>query len=229
LKGAFWVVSTMLLLLTARMIWLGSVLAVVVGVFLVIAYSLAIQGRRPHVFDVLVGAARLTVAGAFGLAKHGQVLRRFKPRFPTLLWLNLLLPIGAVVLFGTLFILANPDVVKLVSEGADRFIQWLKDWVEGIAENWPEFLFWIGMAYFAVGLLRPILSPQDRSDESRPVLSQSEPLVLNSPVYYALRNMLLAVIGLFAITWSLSSRRSGSAGFRPDSIMRVTLMRALPG
>jgi hypothetical protein len=60
-------------------------------------------------------------------------------------------------------------------------------------------ILWIATAYVAVGLLRPILNRQITSDESLPALLQAEPSPLTSPVYYAIRNTLLAVIGLFAI------------------------------
>src|SRR5262249_6204759 len=134
LRGGFWIVSGMLLLLAARMVWLGSELALALGAALVIAYSLALEGRRPYLFDVLVRMFQLAVAGAFGLAQYGQILNSCAPRLPRLFWLNVCLPIGAVVLFGTLFVLANPDVVKMVTEGGDRLVRWLLDWEQQLAQ-----------------------------------------------------------------------------------------------
>src|SRR4030095_8522092 len=70
---------------------------------------------------------------------------------------SIALPAGAVALFGTLFVLANPDLVTAVSRYADRWFTWLDDWVRSLSQNWREIGFWLAAGYVAIGLLRPLL------------------------------------------------------------------------
>ena len=199
-RMSFWIVSAMLVLLAARMLWLGSYLTVALGAALVIAYALALRGLRPYVPDVLAGAAQLPFAGAWGLAEYQQTATGYNPRLSKSLLLSVLLPAGAVALFGTLFILANPDLVEAVVNRADRLLQWLADWAEGMSQNWREVGFWLIVAYLAVGLLRPLLkrSFTDRISLSRAMEAEIVEPPGEAPLYGPIRNMLWAVIGLFA-------------------------------
>jgi hypothetical protein len=194
-----WLVSAMLLLLSARMIWLGSLLGLGVAAVLVVAYSLLLRGQRPYVLDVIGRIAQLTMAGGFGLALYARVLRGRGPRMPSVGWLNVLLPALALALFGTCFLLANPDLVEQFSVGFSRFIRWLSDRVEAIAESWPEFFFWIATSYVAIGLLRPLIDRPLMPDSSDALREVGMPTFRQTPIYSALRNTLLAVIGLFAV------------------------------
>ena len=200
LRGSFWLLGAMLLVLAGRMLWLGSGLAMGVGAVLLIAFSLALVGRRPDATGVLLHALQLSAAGGFGLNYYRRSLVGRGLRLSRLLWLNLLLPVGAVVLFGTLFILANPDLARSVAEQIERCWIWLADWTSRLSENWLEILFWAASAYLAIGLLRPLL-PRT-SGAAVPIQGGDAELVElqeTSPLFIPLRNMLLGVIGLFAI------------------------------
>ncbi|HEX5104249.1 MAG TPA: hypothetical protein VFV87_10585, partial [Pirellulaceae bacterium] len=141
LKASFWLVVAMILLLAARMIWLGSALAVAVGAILIIAYSVTLQGRRPYVFDLLLGTFQLSIAGGFGLDYYRRCLAGRGPRVSRLLWLSVLLPLGGLAAFGTLFVLANPDLANSIADQATRIYERLVDWYTGMSENWLELGF----------------------------------------------------------------------------------------
>ncbi|MCI0360047.1 MAG: DUF4173 domain-containing protein [Planctomycetaceae bacterium] len=82
---------------------------------------------------------------------------------------------------------------------ADRLLQLLSEWVEGISKNWREVGFWLLVGYIAIGLLRPIIrrSITDRVASAFAVDAEIvEPG--EAPLYAPIRNMLWAVIVLFA-------------------------------
>jgi len=138
------------------------------------------------------------VAGAVGVSQYVRAIKAHKPRLPQHFWLNVLLPIAAVVLFGALFIRANPDVVKLVGERWNRSVEWLIQRMEEIGEHWGEFLFCVGAAYLAIGLLRPVLG-QTFTRRGPGQAPMDATATRASPFYYALRNTLIALIALFAL------------------------------
>jgi hypothetical protein len=118
-----------------------------------------------------------------------------------LLWLNLLLPLAAVALFGMLFVMANPDLARSVAQSVERSYTWLAEWTSGLAENWLEFVFWIAAAYLAIGLLRPLVPSRSAAGAGGTAIVDAEIVehAQSSALYVPLRNMLLGVIGLFAI------------------------------
>ncbi len=212
LRTSFWVVGAMLVLLAARLVWQGSGLAVASGAVLLVAFSLALGGMRPYVLDLVAGFAQLPFAGAFGLAEYQRAATGFNPRISRPLVLSTALPAGAVAVFGTLFVLANPDLVDMVSRYADRWLAWLSEWVRGMSQNWREIGFWLVTAYLAIGLLRPLIKRSLTDPVASWVGSARGPYAASrgatetqiveppseAPLYVPIRNMLWAVIGLFA-------------------------------
>ncbi|MEX0713636.1 MAG: DUF4153 domain-containing protein [Pirellulales bacterium] len=201
LGASTWIVGGMLFLLAARMVWLGSALAAAAGFALLAGFSLALHGGRPYVLDVLVHALQTIGSGFQGLVRYLRSVARFGPQIPRILWLNLALPLGALVAFGALFVLANPDLMTSFTEAASRFFRALRDWIEGFAENLWEVAFWLLVAWIAAGLLRPLLGrsllaawwPESHIEDGNEGESKE------SPFYTALRNTLVAVIVLFAV------------------------------
>ena len=205
-----WLIGAMLALLAVRLVWMGSVLGVVCGSILLVAFALALRGELPSVLNILAGFAQLPAAGAVRLCEGLQRWSTSGPRLPRVLWLNFLLPAGAVLLFGTLFIQANPDLARSVGENLRQVLDRLAAWVQDFQGNAPEIGFWLLSGYVAIGLLRPILLGQlprtqavvRHANQSHPG-SGDVPFAFAppqaSPMYAALRNMLWAVIALFAI------------------------------
>ena len=196
---SFWIILGMLGLLGARLLWLGSPLAVLVGAGLLVACALALRGLRPYVLDVAAGAAQLVVAGGVGFQNYLRAATGVSPQLSAWFCLSVLLPAGALVLFGTLFVLANPDLVTAVVNGVERISRLIADWLEGLSNNSWEIAFWLAAAYVVIGLLRPLLRRNVLPD-ARPAAG-SDVLVAfhEAPLYGPIRNTLWAVIGLFAV------------------------------
>ena len=200
LAGA-WVVGAMMLLLAAKLVWCGSGLLVAAGFALLAALSLAIAGLRPYVEETVVYAFQTVPAGYLGLVHYRRCADRLSPAVSRSGWLSVALPLAALVGFGTLFILANPDVFTSVAEHLGRFFRSLREWILRFAPTWQEVLLWIAVAWVAIGLLRPIVREsgleslwKERDDRPRDTEPPAE-----APLYAAFRNTLLAVIGLFAV------------------------------
>lgn len=199
--ASFWLIGGMLVLLAVRLLWLGSTLAVAAGFVLLVALALAQTGRPPYVLDVLACALQAPLAGYYGLKQYERSGRQLSLGFPRGHWLNLAFPLAAIVLFGTLFVLANPDLVRSFLDTADRIFRSLGDWLQRFAPSGWEIVFWIAVAWATIGLLRPILRRSvlaSLSKEPHP-LAADIGLTAEAPLYTALRNTLVAVIGLFAV------------------------------
>ncbi len=195
------VVAAMLWLLAARMVWLGSGLAVAAGFVLLVAFAMTLVGRRPYVVDLAAYAFQALAAGFYGLLDYEESAGRLGRRVPRGVWLATALPLAAVLLFGTIFVLANPDVVRWTREMFDWLFRGFWDWFVKFGPTWWEVLFWVGVGYLVIGLLRPILRRpilEMIAAGGRPTRPESAGPV-KSPFYAAFRNTLVALIGLFAV------------------------------
>jgi hypothetical protein len=106
----FWIVVVMLALLAARMLWQGSVLGTAVGLALLVASAMAIAGRPLYVLDIAAYALQTVAAGGAGLVHYARSPGQLSPRVVRVHWLSFLLPLAALAVFGTLFVMANPDL-----------------------------------------------------------------------------------------------------------------------
>lgn len=188
-----WIVAPLLALTALRLIWCGSTAAAIAGFALLCGYAMGLSGLRPHVLQAGVYAAHLISAGHRGLHYYSKVLSRFSPKFFRANWLAVLLPAGTLIVFGTIFILANPDLVKSFSTGLTQFVETLQRWFETFHPT--EVLFWIGVGWVTVGLLRPDVKQVAMANDAVYVSVEET----RSPLYDAFRNTLFMVIGLFAV------------------------------
>jgi hypothetical protein len=199
-----WLIAGMTLVLAGRSLWMGSPLTVLVGVGLLVAWSLTLHGRRPYVFDVIGHGVQTIASGLLGICDYVANLMqsRFKGSWAPLLTFGL--PAAALVLFSTLFILANPDVVKAVVDVLADWLRVVESWLQQL--NMGEGVFWVAAAWFATGLVRPMflrLPPQFVMAQllaagERPV-EREQRQAAELTIYGALRNTLVAVIALFAV------------------------------
>jgi hypothetical protein len=195
------VVGLWLLALAVRMVWLGYGFLNLVGLALLVAFTVTLAGRRAYVLDIATHGMQSLLAGFPALAVVGRAggeVSGLRPRFS---WLKVVLPLLAVLGFGTIFILANPDVATIVgrriSIGWNSTIEFLRAFSPGI----DEVALWIVVAVAAAGLLRPLMRTHllawlavpsiNRFDEDTPLF--------DAPLYAACRNTLIALIGLFAV------------------------------
>lgn len=201
LRAGFWIVGTMTLLLAARMVWLGSWFSTSVGGVLLIGVSLAVLGRSPCLLDMGLQALTTFVAGLVGLVHYIQSAARVLPGLPRVRWLNYALPLTALVIFGGLFVLANPDLVTSFTTLVDTIFRSVAQWLERLGEYWLDLFFWMATAWCAVGLLRPLWTNSLLASwlASSPANSGEAAACGPAPMYGAIRNTLLAVSGLFAI------------------------------
>jgi len=160
---------------------------------------MCLAGRRPYVLDIVAYALQTSLAGGRGLLGHAQAMAQPGRRMPRLFWLNLGLPLAAVLVFGTLFVLANPDLVAAIGKWLDRAWQTLWESLDDLLPAWPQVLVWIVAAWVTIGLVRPIWRRSLLERFSATPQSSSNAGPAAAPLYAAIRNVLAAVIALFAI------------------------------
>jgi hypothetical protein len=201
LNRGFTIVAGMLLLLAGRLVWLGSILGVVAGFALIVAGAMCLAGRRPYVLDLVAYALQTTAAGGLGLVHHAKSVSQVGPRLPRFFWLNVGLPLAALAAFGTLFVLANPDLVTSFRTWLDWAWRTLWESLDELLPTWIEVLVWVAAAWVTAGLLRPVwkggLLESFSATARRSSDEAAQPAAAR--LYSAIRNTLVAVIGLFAV------------------------------
>ncbi len=180
-------------LLAIRLFWCGSLLAVLIGLALLCGYAMALSGLRPYVLQAIVFAGHLVSAGHRGLHHYAQTLGRFSPAILRGNVFAIVLPALTLCAFGTIFVMANPDLVKSFNSGWAWIVEALEGWTS--QAQFMEILFCFGVGWLGAGLLRPDVQQVVTSDGSDYVSVESA----KSPLYDAVRNTLVMVIGLFAV------------------------------
>jgi hypothetical protein len=191
--GSLILLATMLTGLAARLAWYGSPLAVACGIVLILVAATVIGGATARPLAVFLTACQIMPAGAYALVCYWRALPRWRPI--RLLWsLSILLPLIAVLAFGSLFVLANPDVRQLVAQYFEQLFERLGDWLSGIALEPLRWFFWLVAAWLFAGLLRPLIV----LPKSEPVTDEPPSKPAPAPLFAACRNTLAAVVLLFA-------------------------------
>jgi hypothetical protein len=195
------VIGLLLLALAARMVWLGYAFLHVVGVALLVALTVSFAGRRAFVLDVIAHGMQAVIAGVPALAGLRHSGGKVGMIRPSLAWLAVVLPVAGVLGFGTIFILANPDVATFVGEriryGWNATFEWLADF----SPEASEVVAWLFVGIAVAGLLRPLVRTHLLAWLAVPSVAtfdEDEPL-FDAPLYAACRNTLVALIGLFAV------------------------------
>lgn len=183
----------MLLLVSLRLAWCGSYLAVVAGFVILCCTAMALCGLRPYLTQAIVFASRLIVSGFRGLLDYVRSASRFSPVIIRTHWFAVLLPAIALLTFASIFVLANPDLVKSFAERLNQFAELFQQWLSQF--QILEILFCLGTGWIATGFLRPDDQPIAAVDHPAPVVNAT----VRSPLYDAYRNTLVVVIGLFAV------------------------------
>jgi hypothetical protein len=195
-----WVVGAMLILLAAKMVWLGSVLLALIGFVLLVAYAMALAGLRPYVPEIIFYAAQIIQSGYLGIITYFRSLGKLGPVIPRTVGISVLLPCVAFVAFGWLFVLANPDLVVTFSKGFRVFFETINEWFSTFFPEYSDLAFWLAAFWIVLGLLRPIhnrKAMESLPDESREAVSTEEQF--DAFLYPACRNTILTLIALFAV------------------------------
>lgn len=177
----------------ARLAWCGSPGAVVVGVACLIGYAMSLAGLPPYVTRALLFASQLIAAGHRGLNLYASRLAVKSSWIPGRgRFLSVGFPLVALVVFGTLFILANPDLVKSIGVQFEQLVNMLTGWFENFSIL--EIPFCVAAGWLVIGLLRP----DRREPEEWVVMEEADPPG-PAPLFEAFRNTLVMVVGLFAV------------------------------
>ena len=188
-----WLIVVAIILLAARLVWCGSELAVFCGCGLVCVFALALVGRTVHVLETFSFGWCVLPSGLTGLLPYWNVSKR-GVAIVTPKWLNYLLPAIACLVFGFLFVLANPHLAEFVSLKTANLLRNLERWL--IHTSPFEFVFLAFAAVVFIGLLRPWRSIEELEDSCR----SAEPVETSeSYLFTAFRNTMVTVTILFAV------------------------------
>lgn len=193
-----WIVGGMLLLLALKLVWCGSALLVVAGFTLLVGFAMTLAGHTPYIVELAAYASQTVLAGYGGLLEYRNISTQMVPRIPRSGWLSVVLPIATVLIFGTLFVLANPDLLKTFGEGFEWFVVNVRGWLVSWLPSPLEPFFWLVVIWLTVELLRPVVRQAIMEGDDGATLLAKRALA-EAPLYNAFRNTLLTVIGLFAI------------------------------
>ncbi|WP_443217449.1 DUF4153 domain-containing protein [Rhodopirellula sp. P2] len=181
-------------LVALRLLWQGSPLTIFSAILLIVAMSMAASGVVPFVLEGFFWFGRSVVDGADRISRYRIADRAIDQVRSHHQLASILLPLVAVLAFGGIFVMANPDLVSWVGDHArtawNITLTWFNDF-----SVW-EIPFCILALTIGVGLIRP-LSPFFRFGdhaESQTTTASSE-----SGLYSAYRNTLIAVTALFAV------------------------------
>ena len=192
-----------------RSLWLGNPAVSLAGFLLVIGWSRAVCGSQPFVLDTLLHTMLASIYGLLALpayrylpgapstgGENGSGAAQLSGRSPALF-----LPFIVTAAFATLFVLANPDLSKIVQDALSSFSEHFGEWIQFLLPDVPEVIFWGFCGVMAVGCVRPILresllDPVYREEETR--RHQTRPSAA-CVLFASFRNTLIAVTGLFAV------------------------------
>lgn len=182
----------------------GNGLLIVCGFWLLVGLAVALRGKTPFLLATLGFAAECFPVGFEFFTRLNDRLRarvltpvdEGKPLFVA----EIAFPLISLILFGGVFVMANPDMVNLVSGTLGEFADMV--WEFAFQFSPFEVVFWGVVALLTGGLLRPVVVPVLASaiDVGR---SQE---VAEAPLYSAFRNTLLTLIALFSIYLMFESR-----------------------
>lgn len=188
-----WILAPLLVLTSLRLVWCGSLGAVIAGFALLCGFGMSLSGLRPHVLQIIAFAGHLIAAGHRALHLYAKSLSRFSPRILNANWIAVLLPAVTLAVFSTIFVLANPDLVKSFNSALTQFLEDIQRWLKDF--QILEILFWAATGWIALGMLRPDVKQISMANDA--IYVSVEPA--KAPLYEAYRNTLIMLTGLFAV------------------------------
>ena len=192
-----WCIGGMLVLIVARLVWCGSVLSSIVGFSLLVAWTVTLDGNCPYVISTVFHAAQSVLGGFFRIVDYCCFFGGRGPRVSGIAILGVVLPLAALVVFGGIFIFANPDLAEWVGRGFERFFKELEEWLTHV--SFGEMVFCAAVFWISAGLLKPFVVWPAKDDKAEFVPSSGRASGSPSALYGPLRNTLVVVIILFAV------------------------------
>jgi hypothetical protein len=186
------ILSLFLLVLGFRLFYLGWWFGAVLGFFLVAAFALALAGHKPFIVETFLGAIESVIDGIVKVTRYGKRGQETCSKSHISIR-SLIAPVCAVLIFGVIFVMANPVLRDFFRNLIERFWKEIKIFVPSV----KQLLFWFFALWVTAGLLRPrFTNPfhiyKEEIDESR--FSPAP-----AYAYAAGRNVLTSLIVLFAV------------------------------
>jgi hypothetical protein len=200
-KLATWVFAVLVVGAAVRLVWCGSELSMTAGLFVMFGFAMSLVGRTPYMIHTVVFATQAFAAGHHGLNHYWSSMARIKPPPRVQNIFALILPVIALLVFGTLFIFANPDLASAIGARFSDLFDLLGKWLQELTPAPFEVLFCLGAGWIAIGLLRPVL-PNSQSEDAPEPATESPAIPVEpepAPLFEAFRNTLFMVVGLFAV------------------------------
>ncbi|MCL2348386.1 MAG: DUF4173 domain-containing protein [Planctomycetaceae bacterium] len=191
---------TLTLVTSWKLLWCGFWDTYVIGLFLVFGTGVLLAGQKPRFVSILWYAVQAIFTGGVRLVSYEHSVKRLR-WFPTATGtLAIVIPLFALVVFGTIFIFANPNLLQLSWEWLQESFQWLHDHLTNWFPSFWEVLLWGCAVWFMAGYLRPLTFDRLRD----PGFSEQDAWQTNLPglqagYYASYRNTLMTVIVLFAV------------------------------
>ncbi|MFG0288661.1 MAG: DUF4153 domain-containing protein [Rhodopirellula sp. JB044] len=200
---ATWASGAFLLIVIVRLFWAGSVATSVAASVVFCSLVLSLSGWLPTLSRTLT---LLALSPYFGMDRIPRLQKLHRSgtldRHPGQ-WLSFAVPLVAVVIFGGIFVMANPDLVQ-------QFGDWIRNFSGRLLDFFAQVSFWefpfCVLAFFVgAGLLRPLAKNTSRwitllfrVGESHLTSDPPKVTETQSQWYPPFRNMLFALIVLFA-------------------------------
>ena len=207
------VVTASLLVLTAwRLAWCGNVLAMLIGYWLLFAYCLSLRGNSPFVLRVLRFPFEC-VSGSVTIIRRVEQAFRSKvlPEQSAVVRsraIEFILPTVAVLVFGTVFVMANADLVEVVSLRLSILLNSVSHFFVDLSAS--KIFFWILVGVLTAGILQPVIV---RMTATQAIDADHDSA--SSPMYAAFRNTLISVIAIFG-AYLVFELRAFTSGKPPD-------------
>jgi hypothetical protein len=199
-RPSAFLLGAMLVLLAARLVWCGSVIETAVGLAVLPCFAIAVAGFVPYLSDSLIFTLQIVYHGGRGVAAYGRGLLQFGRRFAPATAIAIVVPLVIGAAFSLLFVLANPDLVRSVSETLSQWFEQIRKWLIEFSPDECVFLF--VTAWITVALLRARVGaepvPREVADTA---VSRSALLadVAPRPLYLAWRNSLIVVTVIYGL------------------------------
>ena len=187
----------MLLLLSVRLASNGGPMQVVAGWCLLHALVLTLRRQAPFVLESFVFAAQCIPGGYEFFSSmndrfHQEVLAPADARKSSR-FLNVALPAVMATLFGSIFVMANPELVTSVSAAVGDIVTAIRRFLFQFSV--VELIFWAVTFWWTAGLLRPVVSTSAKQTDDDGNATGD----VRTPLFTAFRNTLVTVIALFAV------------------------------
>lgn len=193
-RSALLFIGLLTFAVAARQLWCGNNLATACGIYLLAAFSLQGIAIAPMPLVTIGYLAQLAPVGLKRLWRSRSITPSAEPKnhFERLAR-STLTPMFLLIVFSALFILANPDLARMVEK---RWWWMIEQMINGLLDiAWMEVVFCLAMLILSFGLLNPAMMRvfQGKGGQPTPVVDAEKP----SANYEMVRNTLFVVIVLF--------------------------------